>query len=98
MIYGVLENLSSIIPDPLARGYPRALPVSVAPRCVEFVHFPPPGADLDTLNRVPSPAHLRLIFEEFFFYQLSIALRRQQHRRTKTGIAFRVRETASATQ
>jgi ATP-dependent DNA helicase RecG len=47
--------------------------------------------DLERLNEFRSPAHLRLIFEEFFFFELSLALnRRNLHR--KPGIAFRVRE------
>ena len=55
------------------------------------MHFPPPDVPLETLNAFRSPAHQRLIFEEFFFYQLSLALRRQQAQRLP-GIAFRVRE------
>ena len=46
---------------------------------------------LEVLNAFQSPAHQRLIFEEFFFYQLSLALRRQKAAR-QPGIAFRVRE------
>ena len=45
---------------------------------LRFVHFPPPDVPLETLNAFRSPAHQRLIFEEFFFYQLSLALRRKQ--------------------
>jgi ATP-dependent DNA helicase RecG len=56
-----------------------------------YAHFPPQGVELEKLNEFRSPAHLRLIFEEFFFFELSLALnRRNLHR--KPGIAFRVRE------
>jgi ATP-dependent DNA helicase RecG len=55
------------------------------------VHFPRGEANLETLNSFRTPAHLRLIFEEFFFYQLGVALRRREQH-TQTGMALRVRE------
>src|SRR5262249_8299983 len=58
---------------------------------LRFAHFPPADLPLDKLNEFRSPAHQRLIFEEFFLYQLSLALRRQAAGR-EPGIAFVVRE------
>ena len=46
---------------------------------------------MELLNQFQSPAHRRLIFEELFLYQLSVALRRKEAER-HAGIAFRVRE------
>jgi len=43
------------------------------------------------LNSFRSPAQTRLIFEEFFYYQLALALRRSRDHVQK-GIAMRVRE------
>ena len=58
-----------------------------------YAHFPPQGEDLEKLNEFRSPALVRLIFEEFFFFELSLALNRKNlHRRP--GIAFRVRDDA----
>jgi len=45
------------------------------------------------LNTFRSPAQQRLIFEEFFLYQLSLALDRETARK-ENAIAFRVREDA----
>src|SRR5580692_11250325 len=56
-------------------------------------HFPEPGESLDALNTFRSPAQQRLIFEEFFLYQLSLALDRRATRK-ENAIAFRVREDA----
>jgi ATP-dependent DNA helicase RecG len=56
-----------------------------------YVHFPPQTESLEKLNSFRSPAHLRLIFEEFFFFQLSLAIRRRNLRK-QPGIAFHVRE------
>ena len=90
MIHAALEDLTVSPPTPspalLARyGFPSRRDA------LRFVHFPPPDVAVDTLNEFRSPAHRRLIFEEFFFYQLSLALARRQACR-RPGIAFRVRE------
>ncbi len=42
------------------------------------VHFPPPGTPIETLNAFRSPAQRRLIFEEFFLFQLGLVLRRRR--------------------
>ena len=54
-------------------------------------HFPPAEESLEALNLFRSPAQQRLIFEEFFLYQLSMALGRKAQRK-ENAIAFRVRE------
>jgi ATP-dependent DNA helicase RecG len=56
-------------------------------------HFPAPDESLDALNVYRSLSQQRLIFEEFFLYQLSLALDRQATRK-ENAIAFRVREDA----
>ena len=54
-------------------------------------HFPPPDESLDALNAFRSPAQQRLVFEEFFLFQLSLGLNRRAIRR-ENAIAFAVRE------
>ena len=91
IIYGALQNLSGVPSD--------ALPASLRARydfpsrgdALRFVHFPPADVPVDLLNQFSSPAHRRLIFEELFLYQLSLALRRKEVER-RPGISFRVRE------
>jgi ATP-dependent DNA helicase RecG len=46
---------------------------------------------LEALNEFRSPAQQRLILEEFFYFQLGLALQRQRTQH-EMGIAFRVRE------
>jgi ATP-dependent DNA helicase RecG len=62
-------------------------------------HFPPPDSDLRLLNNFRSPAQMRLIFEEFFWLECGIALKRRSAR-DLPGIAFeisdRVREKVKA--
>src|SRR5690606_1236157 len=42
------------------------------------VHFPPDGTPIEQLNAFRSPAHRRLIFEEFFLFQLGLVLRKRR--------------------
>jgi ATP-dependent DNA helicase RecG len=50
-------------------------------------HFPPPGTDLLAAAARATPAFRRLVFEELFFLQLALALKRRGLRRDP-GIAF----------
>jgi ATP-dependent DNA helicase RecG len=93
IVYLALEKFAGSLPDPL--------PVDILERhhfpcrreAVEYVHFPPATESVEALNSFRSAAHRRLIFEEFFFYQLSVAMRKKAAQQ-QTGIAFRVREPA----
>lgn len=48
---------------------------------MESLHFPPNAADLEALNHRTSAAHQSLIFEEIFFLELGLALRRAAMKR-----------------
>jgi ATP-dependent DNA helicase RecG len=91
VIYAALETLSPELPDLLPRSTLDRLKLPARRDALLAAHFPPAGENLDTLNRFRTAAQIRLIFEEFFFYQLGLALRRRQTRQLP-GIAFRVRE------
>jgi ATP-dependent DNA helicase RecG len=91
MIYAALGHLEGEVPDPLPAELLARYHYPARRQALGHVHFPPPDESLETLNAFRSPAHQRLIFEEFFFYQLGLALGRQQAKR-EPGIAMRVRE------
>ncbi len=57
------------------------------------LHFPSPDADLRLLNAFRSPAQYRMIFEEFFWLETGMAVKRGQAR-TETGIAFELGDKA----
>jgi len=56
-------------------------------RALYEVHLPEKTCDLAALNRFTSAAHRAIIFDEFFYLQLGLALRRKQ-RIAHDGIAF----------
>ena len=66
---------------------------------LQFLHFPPQGTDLRLLNAFRTPAQWRLIFEEFFWLECGLSLKRAKGK-VQPGIAFelndRVRETIKA--
>jgi ATP-dependent DNA helicase RecG len=53
------------------------------------VHWPEAGESLADLQSSRTPAHIRLIFEELFFVELGLELKRRQQK-AQTGIAFRL--------
>jgi ATP-dependent DNA helicase RecG len=53
------------------------------------VHWPEAGESFDDLQSSRTPAHIRLIFEELFFLELGLQLKRRQQK-AGTGIAFRL--------
>jgi len=53
------------------------------------LHEPSTTADLAALNGFSSPAHRSVVFDELFYLQLGLGLRKQK-RRTEDGVAFGV--------
>ncbi len=66
---------------------------------IRHTHFPPPDSDLRLLNNFRSLPQQRLIFEEFFWLECGVALKRAKAR-TLAGIPFaitdRVRQQVKA--
>jgi ATP-dependent DNA helicase RecG len=52
-------------------------------------HFPSSDNDIEALNRGATPAHHTLVFDEFFFLELGLALKRRGFT-MEAGIAFEV--------
>jgi ATP-dependent DNA helicase RecG len=84
--------LGDLTPD-LAETIPAAVRsrlALVSPReALWKVHWPEAGESFEDLQSSRTPAHIRLIFEELFFLELGLELKRRQQK-TQTGIAFRL--------
>jgi ATP-dependent DNA helicase RecG len=91
IIYQALEKFGSELLDPLPGEILARYKFPSRRDAIHFVHFPPQTESVEALNSFRSQAHRRLIFEEFFFYQLSVAMRKKAAQQ-QPGIAFRVRE------
>jgi ATP-dependent DNA helicase RecG len=90
-IYATLQNLDQSIPDILPVELRKRLEFPSRRDALIQAHFPPAEESLMRLNQFRSPGQRRLIFEEFFLYQLSLALGRKAARK-ENAIPFRVRE------
>ena len=90
-VYGTLHNLDPNIPDVLPPALRERLRYPSRRDALIYTHFPEQGESLEALNFFRSPAQQRLIFEEFFLYQLSLALGRKATRK-ENAIAFHLRE------
>jgi len=90
-----LDNLTPDLPEPVP-AVVRARLGLIAPRAALWnVHWPEPGESLQDLQSSRTPAHIRLIFDELFFVELGLELKRRQQK-AQTGIAFRLDESVRA--
>ncbi|MFN7938713.1 MAG: ATP-dependent DNA helicase RecG [Bryobacteraceae bacterium] len=94
LIYRVCESLGGLA-DPLPAVLRERFAFPDYATALRHLHFPPSGEDVRVLNAFRSRAQQRLIFEEFFWLQCGVQLRRSKTR-LEPGIAFdlndRVRE------
>jgi ATP-dependent DNA helicase RecG len=101
VLWGVLEELKAeelkpaATPAETAYRIPETLPTPLRERlhllprldALRMVHFPEAGTPMAHLQAAATPAHQRLIFEELFYLELGLELKRRRMRE-RTGIAF----------
>jgi ATP-dependent DNA helicase RecG len=91
IIRWVLENLSPDLPDPIPAAV-RAHLSLVSPREALFkVHWPDAGESFSDLQSSRTPAHIRMIFDELFFIELGLELKRREQK-AQTGVAFQLND------
>jgi len=89
IIRKALEDLTPDITESLPEAVRSRLAL-VSPReALWKVHWPEAGESFEDLQSSRTPAHIRMIFEELFFIELGLELKRRQQK-TETGIAFRL--------
>jgi len=92
VIFHLLESLRGAIPECLPRSMLERLGAPDRETALRGVHFPPEGTGpeklgMDALQAWATPAHRRLIFEELFFLELGLELKRRRMRE-RAGIGF----------
>jgi len=95
IIRKALEDFTPEVPEAIPTAVRKRLNL-VSPReALWKVHWPNEGESMQALQSFRTPAHIRLIFEELFFIELGLELKRREQK-AQTGIAFeltdRVRE------
>jgi ATP-dependent DNA helicase RecG len=78
LVHQALAQLPPTLPDPLPPAVRARQQLIDRRTALHDVHYPPEGTPVATLNAFRSPAHQRLIFEEFFLFQLGLVLRKRR--------------------
>jgi ATP-dependent DNA helicase RecG len=87
VIFHLLEAMRGVVPECLPRGMLARLDMPEREAALREVHFPPEGTPFAQLQSSATPAHRRLIFEELFFLELGLELKRRRMRE-RPGISF----------
>ena len=77
IIHGVLELLpDSEIPETLPAELLRQAKLIPLSQALREIHFPPPEASMSDYDQCRSRAHVRMIFEDFFWLTFAVGLKR----------------------
>jgi ATP-dependent DNA helicase RecG len=91
----IVHELLARLPD---KSFEETLPPDLLTRrkliargaAIREVHFPGSEASLDDYDRMRSPAHQRLIFEELFWVALGLAVKRGERIRERKGATIKI--------
>jgi ATP-dependent DNA helicase RecG len=86
-IFNLLESVRGAVPECLPREMLSRLSLPDRETSLREVHFPPEGTPFAQLQSSSTAAHRRLIFEELFFLELGLELKRRRMRE-RPGIGF----------
>ena len=90
IIHAVLSNLDDkAIPETLPSELRQRAKLLGRALALREIHFPPPDASMSDYEKARSRAHLRMIFEDFFWLTFAVGLKRGQ--RIKDSKQFKVR-------
>uniref|UniRef100_E6QKN3 Probable DNA 3'-5' helicase RecG n=1 Tax=mine drainage metagenome TaxID=410659 RepID=E6QKN3_9ZZZZ len=95
VIFQLLENIHNNVPECLPKSLLERLKLPARETALAAAHFPPEGTMATALMEASTPAQRRLIFEELFFLELGLELKRRRGREYK-GIAFTTSDTVRA--
>ena len=90
-----LDNLPPDLPEPIPAAVRSRLGL-ISPRAALWqVHWPEAGESFQDLQSWRTPAHIRMIFDELFFVELGLELKRREQK-AQTGIAFKLDDRVRA--
>ncbi|WP_035353758.1 ATP-dependent DNA helicase RecG [Edaphobacter aggregans] len=92
VVWGLLEELESqrgggVVPETLPAAMLQRLGLPGRLNALRAVHFPEAGTPVVELMSAATPGHRRLIFEELFYLELGLELKRRRLRE-REGTAF----------
>jgi ATP-dependent DNA helicase RecG len=95
IIRWALENLNPNLPDPIPAAVRAHLSLASPREALWKVHWPDAGESFADLQSSRTAAHIRMIFDELFFIELGLELKRREQK-AETGIAFELNDGVRA--
>src|SRR5579863_2137888 len=95
IIRSALEQLPQEQADPIPAAVRKRLSLIAHREALWRVHWPEAGESFDDLQASRTSAHIRLIFEELFFLELGLELKRREQK-AQTGIPFELTNAVRA--
>jgi ATP-dependent DNA helicase RecG len=92
VIFNLLEELRGNIPETLPAAMLQRLGLPCREEALRAVHFPPAGTPMTQLQASGTPAHRRLIFEELFYLECGLELKRRRLQQ-RAGFAFQTNDS-----
>ena len=77
LVHGAVEMYADLVPTSIPPECSARLDLMDLSAALRYLHLPPADADLKPLNEVTSEAHRAVVFDELFYLQLGMALRRR---------------------
>ena len=77
LVHGAVDAYVELVPKGVPPEISARLGLMDLTEAIRYLHRPPVDADLKPLNEVSSEAHRALVFDELFYLQLGMALRRR---------------------
>jgi ATP-dependent DNA helicase RecG len=84
----VVENYSRYILSPIPKEICKRQRLTDINYSLRNIHFPESDQDIEALGNMKSAAHRRIVFDEFFFFELGMALKKKGYVLEK-GISFK---------
>ena len=91
IIRRALEELTPELPEGIPSVVRKRLNLLPPREALWKVHWPDEGESVHALQSFRTPAHIRMIFEELFFIELGLELKRREQK-AQTGIAFELND------
>jgi len=77
LVHGAVATHIDFVPDSLPQEMKTRLNLMKLNEALRALHMPPIDADVAELNTAASPAHRTVVFDELFYLQLGMSLRRR---------------------
>jgi len=93
IVFSVLQNLdTSSIKETLPEDLCKRQNLITRAEAIEQIHFPPEDSNISEYETARSKAHLRLIFEEFFWVSFALQLKRGDRAKEPKGTLIEIND------